>query len=109
MDQFNVSPKLAHSGNDHRVALNPESLSRFVDLPSAIFKFVVSLPSDLNDIAELAETHAIAPQRVWLMPLGRDSQAVRDRLGWMAPLALEAGYNLTDRQHIHLFGDTRGT
>jgi len=28
---------------------------------------------------------------------------------WLAPLATQHGLRLTDRLHIHLYGDTRGT
>ena len=28
---------------------------------------------------------------------------------WLAPLSLQHGMGYTDRLHIHLFGDTRGT
>jgi hypothetical protein len=30
-------------------------------------------------------------------------------MDWLVPLCLEHGYRLSDRLHIHLFGDTRGT
>jgi hypothetical protein len=43
------------------------------------------------------------------MPEGTDSAGLRERERWLAPLALEHGLRLTDRLHIHLYGDTRGT
>jgi hypothetical protein len=47
--------------------------------------------------------------RVWLMPEGRTPAELRAREPWLAEACLEAGYNFTDRLHIHLYGDTRGT
>ena len=40
---------------------------------------------------------------------GTESAALRAALRWLAPVALEHGLRLSDRLHIHLYGDTRGT
>lgn len=107
--QYNVSPKLAHSGNPAELALLPERLAAWAAEPRAWFKFVVVSPEDLAEVAALAETHAIPPERIFLMPEGRDSAALRTRLRWLAKECAARGYNLSDRLHIHLYGDTRGT
>ena len=52
---------------------------------------------------------AISPDKVFLMPEGTDSATLRARLEWLAPVAAEHGFKVSDRLHIHLFGDTRGT
>ena len=107
--QYNVSPKLAHSGNPAELALPPERLAAWAAEPRAWFKFVVASPEDLAEVAALAETHAIPSERIFLMPEGRDSATLRTRLRWLAEECAARGYNLTDRLHIHLYGDTRGT
>ncbi len=109
IDQYTVSPKLAHSGNPAELALKPAMLDRWATDERACFKFVVADPSDLDEIATLARKHAIVPPRIWLMPEGTTSAALHERMRWLAPLCLEHGYKLSDRLHIHLFGDTRGT
>ncbi len=43
------------------------------------------------------------------MPEGRDSEALRARERWLAEFCTKHGFSLSDRLHIHLFGDTRGT
>jgi hypothetical protein len=43
------------------------------------------------------------------MPEGRDATTLHARMRWLADICLTHGYNLTDRLHIHLSGDTRGT
>ena len=43
------------------------------------------------------------------MPEGVTSAALRATAQWLVPLCLEKGFNFTDRLHIHLYGDTRGT
>lgn len=109
IDQFNVSPKLAHSGNPAALALLPERLDAYATDPRAWFKFVVADAADVAEAAALVRRHAIPPARVFLMPEGTDSATLRAREEWLVPLCLDHGFRLSDRLHIHLFGDTRGT
>ena len=109
VEQYNVSPKLAHSGNPADLALPEKMLDRWATDPRVVFKFVIAAPSDLDEIDALARKHAILPRRIWLMAEGTDGATLRDRMGWLAPLCVERGYNLSDRLHIHIFGDSRGT
>jgi 7-carboxy-7-deazaguanine synthase len=107
--QYNVSPKLAHSGNPTALALPPERLAHWAADPRAWFKFVIAEASDLGEVLAIQQAHAIAPGRIFLMPEGRDSETVRTRARWLAQLCGDHQFNLSDRLHIHLFGDTRGT
>lgn len=109
IDQFNVSPKLAHSGNPAALALIPERLAAYAADPRAAFKFVIAAPEDVAEVLALQRAHAIPPGRIFLMPEGTDSAALRARMAWLVPLCLDHGLRLSDRLHIHLFGDTRGT
>ncbi|TYC81605.1 7-carboxy-7-deazaguanine synthase QueE [Novosphingobium sp. BW1] len=109
IDQFNVSPKLAHSGNPASLALLPERLSAYAADPRAFFKFVIAERSDIEEVLGLVATHSILPSRVFLMPEGRDSATLRARARWLGDLCADHGFNFTDRLHIHLWGDTRGT
>ena len=70
---------------------------------------VVASEEDVSEAAALVRRHAIPPARVFLMPEGTDSATLRAREAWLVPLCLEHGFRLSDRLHIHLFGDTRGT
>ena len=107
--QYNVSPKLAHSGNPADLALLPERLAAWAADPRAWFKFVIAAPQDLEEVLALIEAHGIDRARVFVMGEGVTSEGLRTRERWLAPLALEHGLRLTDRLHIHLYGDTRGT
>jgi len=109
IDQFNVSPKLAHSGNPADLALLPERLDAYATDPRAWFKFVIAEPSDVEEVLALRDRYRFKPGHVFLMPEGTDSETIRTREKWLAPLCLEHGFRLSDRLHIHLFGDTRGT
>lgn len=109
IDQFNVSPKLAHSGNPAELALIPERLTTWAADPRAFFKFVVASPADCAEVAALQARYGIPGERLFVMPEGTDSETLRGREKWLSALALENGWRMTDRLHIHLYGDTRGT
>lgn len=109
IDQFNVSPKLAHSGNPKDLALIPERLDAYATDPRAWFKFVIAAPADLDEVLALCDRYRFKRDHVFLMPEGTDSATLREREQWLAPLCVEHGFRMSDRLHIHLFGDTRGT
>ena len=107
--QYNVSPKLAHSGNPTERALIPQRLAAFAAEPRAFFKFVVATPGDVAEVLALAKTYAIPRERLCVMPEGTDSATLRTRSRWLAEICADKGLRLSDRLHIHLYGDTRGT
>lgn len=106
---YTVSPKLSHSGNPRDLALRKEALASFVDDGRAVFKFVVAEPGDLDEVLALQRELSIPSARIVLMPEGRDSATLHSRAPWLAPLAAGHGFAFSDRLHIHVFGDTRGT
>jgi organic radical activating enzyme len=109
VDQYNVSPKLAHSGNPAALALIPERLTAWAADSRAVFKFVIAEPQDVVEVIGLQQTYAIPGDRLFLMAEGRTPAELRARNGWLAQTCLEQSWRFTDRLHIHLYGDTRGT
>jgi len=109
VDQYNVSPKLAHSGNPAELALLPERLASWAADPRAYFKFVIASPSDIEEVLALFSRYYIPRERVFLMAEGTDSATQRERQAWLSKLCLEYGFRMSDRLHIHLYGDARGT
>lgn len=107
--QYNVSPKLTHSGNPAELALIPERLREWAANPRAFLKFVVATPADVDEVLDLQREYDIPGERTFLMGEGRDSDTLRSRGRWLAELCSKNGLNFTDRLHIHLYGDTRGT
>ena len=107
--QYNVSPKLAHSGNPAELALLPERLAYWAAEPRAAFKFVIAAPADVDEVLALAARFGIPRERMYLMAEGTDAATLAERERWLAPLCLEHGLTLSNRLHIHLYGDTRGT
>ncbi|MEQ5789001.1 7-carboxy-7-deazaguanine synthase QueE [Erythrobacter sp. NFXS35] len=109
VDQYNVSPKLSHSGNAPDLALIPERLDAWASDPRAFLKFVIAAPEDVAEVLELQRRYRFRSGQVFLMAEGTDSAAQRARQEWLAPLCMEHGFRMSDRLHIHLYGDTRGT
>jgi 7-carboxy-7-deazaguanine synthase len=109
VDQYNVSPKLAHSGNPADLALIPERLDAWASEPRAFLKFVVASPADVDEVLALHARYRFRPERVFLMAEGTDSPTLRARQVWLSDLCLKHGFRMSDRMHIHLYGDTRGT
>lgn len=109
VDQYNVSPKLSHSGNPAELALIPERLDAWATEPRAFLKFVVASPADVDEVLVLNRRYRFRPERVFLMAEGTSTAALRARQAWLSDLCLEHGFRMSDRMHIHLYGDTRGT
>ena len=107
VDQMNVSPKLAHSGNGPR-RIAPAALAKLAADPRAWFKFVVARREDAAEVAHLIADHGLPADRVLLMAEGRTSPALRSREAWLRPLCDRNGWRFTDREHIHRWGDQRG-
>lgn len=106
VNQYNVSPKLEHSGNLLSKRYRPETLKLF--LSKGWFKFVVTttgLEAQLDEIDKIVREVGLVPRRVMLMPEGSDvatnihtAQAVVDE-------ALRRGFGLSFRTHVLLWGD----
>lgn len=109
VDQYNVSPKLAHSGNSADLALLPERLDAWATDARAYLKFVIASPDDVDEVLALQRRYRFRPERVFLMAEGTSTAAQRERQAWLSALCLEHGFRMSDRLHIHLYGDTRGT
>ena len=109
VDQYNVSPKLAHSGNPADLALIPARLTAWAQDSRACFKFVIASPEDVTEVLALQAEYVIPPERIFLMPEGTDSATLRTREKWLSELCVKHGFRMSDRLHIHLYGDTRGT
>jgi len=108
VDQWNVSPKLASSGNAIEARTNPEALEWFAQQPHAYLKFVVVEPSDLAEVDTLVQQYQVPPDRVLLMPEGADAQTIAARSDWLVQSCLTRGYRFSTRLHVYLWGATRG-
>jgi organic radical activating enzyme len=105
---FTVSPKLAHAGDSESRRLKPGAIRILKATGKAVFKFVCITPEDVAEVSGLIKDWDIDPSKVWVMPEGIDSQHLCDHLAVITPPAVEAGFNVTTRLHIHIWGNERG-
>jgi organic radical activating enzyme len=105
VEQFNVSPKLAHAGNGDK-AIVPAVLRAFERTGKAVFKFVVATPADLCEVDQIVAESGLTD--VWLMPEGTKPEVLADRLGWVCDAALKRGWSASSRLHILAWNDERG-
>ncbi|MFC8465983.1 7-carboxy-7-deazaguanine synthase QueE [Streptomyces sp. NPDC057250] len=106
--RFNVSPKLGHAGDPEGKRIRPEALAALHATGKAAFKFVCQTPADVEEVAAFAQTHALDPSRVWVMPEGTDTTTLGARLAEIADPAIAAGFNVTHRLHVAIWGDEKG-
>jgi 7-carboxy-7-deazaguanine synthase len=106
--RFVVSPKLANSGIRSRARTHLTALAEFAQQPRAVLKFVVAGPGDLVEAADTAAQADFGPERVWIMPVATDPQRCLDLMRELASPVLDAGFNLSSRMHLLLWGDIRG-
>jgi organic radical activating enzyme len=104
---FNVSPKLANTGMDEKLRLDPDALQFLASLPTAILKFVVCDQTDLDEIRDLQNCLQFPSGRIHLMPEGRDPASLHTRSLWLADICRDEGYRFSPRLHVLLWGNRR--
>ncbi|WP_404424573.1 7-carboxy-7-deazaguanine synthase QueE [Nibricoccus sp. IMCC34717] len=121
-DLASLSPKLADSTPDAAKAgawrqrheetrLQPDVIRAWLRHSSYQLKFVVSQPSDVDEIDVLLREigEPVPAHKVLLMPEGTSLEALRGRSGWLAELCKARGFRYAHRLHVELYGNTRGT
>jgi 7-carboxy-7-deazaguanine synthase len=120
-DLMSISPKLSNStpGEDpywrdrheaHR--LDYVELQALIDTYSYQLKFVVN-PDEGDDLTEietiLSRLNRVESSRVLLMAEGTDSETLHRRARLLVQPVMQRNWRLTQRLHIDLFGNTKGT
>ncbi len=104
VDQWNISPKLAHAGNAACPTLCADVLAAFAALPHAWFKFVVESEADWADIAALQ----LPRHRIILMPRAATRAALEAARPAVAEMCLRHQVRLGDRMHLVLWDTKKG-
>lgn len=107
--QYNCSPKLMSAGNRHEKAVLPEVLNWFASNPRTVFKFVVQVPADLDEI----QRDYVAPlqlngDRVWLMPEAATRARLIEQSEWVVEACKERGFNFTSRLQLLVWDKATG-
>lgn len=108
INQYNVSPKLSNSGNTQDLRCRKDALAFFATSEKAWFKFVIAEDVDLDEVEKLVNDHSLPPERILLMPEGRDAPTLQKRRLWLADICRDRNYRFSDRLHVHLWGARRG-
>ena len=108
IDQFNISLKLKSSNqedgyDDKRI--NYKNISSY-PAGKSNFKFVIA---SIDDIAEVLTLHSrFNSVPVYLMPQGMTREEIIQNAPYVVELCLKRGFNYSPREHIMLWGQSRG-
>lgn len=103
IQQYNVSVKLANSGMSYEQRVNPEAMQYYSDVHHAKFKFVVSSPSDMDEIEELVERYNVDPADVFLMPAGQRREQLEQTYPVVAEICKETSFRFSPRLHVNIW------
>ena len=106
--QYNVSPKLANSGNPEKLREKSKAYRFFVEQDKAWFKFVLANKNDLEEVENLIKKYKIPAHRVILMPEGSNRKTLSSRRKWLIEICKDKGFRFSDRLHVEVWGSKKG-
>jgi len=106
VDQFNCSPKLSNSGDERKLRIRSQALTKLAQNPKVYFKFVVANETDIREVFEYVDTYNMT--RVYLMPLGKFPKELEQTRKMTQDLCERYGFDFSDRLHVVQFGGIRG-
>ncbi|MFP6226846.1 7-carboxy-7-deazaguanine synthase QueE [Helicobacter pylori] len=109
---FTLSVKLSFSLEKESKRIHLKALQNILNnAKSAHFKFVLDSQNAIQSIVEiknLLKQLSLKNNEIFLMPLGATNKELDKNLKTLAPLAIEHGFNLSDRLHIRLWDNQKG-
>lgn len=108
VDQWNVSPKLSHSGNPRTKREVPEAYAYFTGHQLSTFKYVIRSRSDLREVEELIDKYGINKEKIILMPEAVSRATLIERGKWIAEVCKDQGYMFSSRLQILSWEGKRG-
>ncbi len=109
VDQWNVSPKLANSGEPLARRIRSEALSVLLGSNNAWLKLVVATEADFQEAEELVEQLGWPRKRVLFMPLSKTREELKARSPEVAAAAERRQFGFSSRLHLELWDGKRGT
>lgn len=102
---YSVSPKLAAMGGADPWSrrIKPAAIAAFARVAAqgrACFKFVVSNPAGVEEVAAFAREHGLDPAWVWVMPEAQDTDTLLARQPEITAAGADAGFNVSTRLHM---------
>lgn len=112
VDQFNVSPKLSNSGMPKRRRIQEKPLEHLVKLCNenqAIFKFVATRQSDVQEIIDsYIQPFGMPAEKIWLMPGCFNQDQFKEVAPLVAKMCKDYGFHFSSRLQINLWNETTG-
>ncbi|MFQ5918469.1 MAG: 7-carboxy-7-deazaguanine synthase QueE [Thermoplasmata archaeon] len=106
--QWNVSPKLRNSGNPREKRERPEAMRVLSASKRALFKFVLSEPTDIEEVQDLVARYGLEKDRVILMPEAAEPESLAVKTPWVSDLCEQHGYRFSSRLQVEWWGGARG-
>lgn len=114
-DLMSISPKLANSTpqgewaeRHNSTRYQPDILRRLISEFDHQLKFVISAPTDLEEVKSMLTDLRADPARVILMPEGTSPEAIREKSHWLADICKRESFRYGPRLHVDIWGDKRG-
>jgi organic radical activating enzyme len=108
VDQWNVSPKLANSGEPLARRIDPVALTALRDTGRAWLKLVVESPPDRDEAETLIRQLEWPKERVLFMAQASSRDALRERLPRVEQWARDSGVRVSPRLHVERWDGKRG-
>ena len=114
VNQWNVSVKLSNSGISQDKRINENACNYFIEKhignngPNAIFKFVVSSKSDIDEIESLQAAFDIPDSMITLMPAGQTADDLRESAQSIAEIVKENQWQYSPRLQVDIWGEVTG-
>ena len=108
VDQWNVSPKLANSGEPESRRIVDTTLGWFRENPKACFKFVIQSDEDIVEVESLVKRIRLPHTRCFLMPEASDTEALKERGPRIAEVCVRLGFRFSPRLQVERWGGARG-
>ena len=105
---WNCSPKLSNSGMPSQQCLIPKQLQWFSENPKTMFKFVISQPSDFEEINELFKYYNLDRKKLVLMPAANNIENLLINNKMVAELCIEHNVRMCTRLHVEIWNQLTG-
>lgn len=105
VSRWNVSPKLANSGEPVNKRLNEGAIQILNNLEETIFKFVIN---EESDVLEILQDFDIDMSKLVFMPAGSSREELEQTRMIAVQQALKLGVRYSDRLHIVIWNQKTG-
>ncbi|HVW28335.1 MAG TPA: 7-carboxy-7-deazaguanine synthase QueE [Polyangiaceae bacterium] len=108
VNQWNISPKLANSGEPRDRRTVTEALASLHRTGRAWLKLVIESTTDMDEARALLDELGWPRERVLLMPQAASREELAERMPVVLRLAKEHGVGASPRLHVERWGGRRG-